>query len=559
MPFQKMSDIGSFDNQNKSEVNQSSVEITSATKKNESSGDCKVSNATKRGSKDVSGQSSPSQLVSPLKASLPRTRASPPTSPISVVNAAKSSSTSMSLRPPSTTSIHSNSSAGGGPRTTATSRRGGRTRSRSPPAMRASMSSGGASPNFLPGGGVDTSPSSAAAAAAAAAKALSNKRTSSSNPGVQGAWPDPRCHRGEASYQHHRDDRGCYDSHFQCALSRRWPADQDPHDHARRGGTYVHSQSIHRLPPGGSVNGDLYGRHGPSRSYGSDNPFRAGGGRPGSMHPPYDEKAEDRRFKTGRAMSPTTDRYGQPYYCNIRESSEGINPAEGRASPRNRGSGSQSGRGMSRVIGTATPIHVPRASDPPASSHSRSGAPASVFRGRPGLDGTRQEGSDEDSPQKTLLSLRTPTTSFDEKQPASATKDIDLPSSPDEPPQIQHSHHQHGSDFFEPSRSPKPGSIEMAPSFNLFNQSFDSFGDTFNVVGNLEASLQSASFGGGPSASGDFGGGNCAQPLQRTLSGNYTHQLLGSSGSGALTFGMSPVNSFGNGPQAPNPQGVVAT
>lgn len=89
----------------------------------------------------------------------------------------------------------------------------------------------------------------------------------------------------------------------------------------------------------------------------------------------------------------------------------------------------------------------------------------------------------------------------------------------------------------------------MAPSFNLFNQSFDSFGDTFNVVGNLDASLQSASFGVvGPSASGEFGGG---VPLQRSMSGgNYAQQLLGGSSSGPLanTFGMSPVNSFGNGP-----------
>ena len=92
----------------------------------------------------------------------------------------------------------------------------------------------------------------------------------------------------------------------------------------------------------------------------------------------------------------------------------------------------------------------------------------------------------------------------------------------------------------------------MAPSFNLFNQSFDSFGDTFNVVGNLEASLQSASFGAGPTGSGDFGATGSVQALQPSLSGgNYTQQLLGSSGSGALTFGMSPVNSFGNGPAPP--------
>ena len=70
----------------------------------------------------------------------------------------------------------------------------------------------------------------------------------------------------------------------------------------------------------------------------------------------------------------------------------------------------------------------------------------------------------------------------------------------------------------------------MAPSFNLFNQSFDSLGDTFNVVGNLDGTLQSTSFGAGPTASGELG------------------QLLAGTGSAGLTFGMSPVNSFGNGP-----------
>lgn len=137
-------------------------------------------------------------------------------------------------------------------------------------------------------------------------------------------------------------------------------------------------------------------------------------------------------------------------------------PAEGRVSPKGGRPPSRSGSGgMSRVIGTATPIHVPRASETPSARHrdSRSGTPASVFRGRPGGDGpppSRRDGAsggatEEDSPQKILLSLRTPTTSFDEKQPAKNGKDsTDLPPSPDEPPQIQHSHHQN--DFFEVRR-----------------------------------------------------------------------------------------------------------
>ena len=113
----------------------------------------------------------------------------------------------------------------------------------------------------------------------------------------------------------------------------------------------------------------------------------------------------------------------------------------------------------------------------------------------------------------------------------------------------------------QPQRSPKSqagppqpsNSIEMAPSFSLFNQSFDSFGDTaqyFNVGGPLDAALQSTSFGVGPTGSTDNDKGDQLQ-LHRSMSGgNYSQQLLGGSGSGALTFGMSPNNSFGNGPSS---------
>lgn len=82
----------------------------------------------------------------------------------------------------------------------------------------------------------------------------------------------------------------------------------------------------------------------------------------------------------------------------------------------------------------------------------------------------------------------------------------------------------------------------MAPSFTLFNQSFDSIGDTanfFNVSGPLDSTLQSTSFGGGNSASDEK-----APELHLTSSaGNFSQQLLVGS-----TFEMSPSNSFGNGP-----------
>jgi len=80
----------------------------------------------------------------------------------------------------------------------------------------------------------------------------------------------------------------------------------------------------------------------------------------------------------------------------------------------------------------------------------------------------------------------------------------------------------------------------MAPSFNLFNQSFDSIGDTtnfFNVGGPMETALRSTSFGVGPTSSKDE-----TTELHLTGSvGNFSHQLLGGS-----TFEMSPNNSFGN-------------
>lgn len=84
----------------------------------------------------------------------------------------------------------------------------------------------------------------------------------------------------------------------------------------------------------------------------------------------------------------------------------------------------------------------------------------------------------------------------------------------------------------------------MAPSFNLFNQSFDSFGDTqyFNV----DSTLQNDSFGIVRTGSGENEG--AAQMLQTTASsgGNFSQQMLTATGSGALTIGYSPVNSFGN-------------
>jgi hypothetical protein len=94
------------------------------------------------------------------------------------------------------------------------------------------------------------------------------------------------------------------------------------------------------------------------------------------------------------------------------------------------------------------------------------------------------------------------------------------------------------------------GSIDIAPSFPfLLNQSFDSFGDSFNV----ESTLQTDSFGFGH-ADSTVNDGAVTQVLRKNSSGvgNYSAPFLAPSGSGgALTIGYSPVNSFGNASSAP--------
>lgn len=93
----------------------------------------------------------------------------------------------------------------------------------------------------------------------------------------------------------------------------------------------------------------------------------------------------------------------------------------------------------------------------------------------------------------------------------------------------------------------------MAPSFSLFNQSFDSLGDTaqyLNVGGPLDGTFQSISFGAGPTGSVDNDNPQASRDSLGAGSfatGERTNSLLGTSSGGMLTFGMSPVNSFGNG------------
>lgn len=98
----------------------------------------------------------------------------------------------------------------------------------------------------------------------------------------------------------------------------------------------------------------------------------------------------------------------------------------------------------------------------------------------------------------------------------------------------------------------------MNPSFTLFNQSFDSFGENYFSV---DATMQAAdSFGMSRTGSTVLPPpeepASTLQPnlsngpgLQVNLSGSNT--LLGPSASGHLTIGYSPVNSFGNPTASP--------
>jgi hypothetical protein len=100
------------------------------------------------------------------------------------------------------------------------------------------------------------------------------------------------------------------------------------------------------------------------------------------------------------------------------------------------------------------------------------------------------------------------------------------------------------------------GTIDIAPSFNILNHSFDSFGDTQYF--NIDSTLNADSFGLAQSDSlvdpeqQRAAAAAVAHPptvLREASSGgvdNFSAPYLAPSGSGgALTIGYSPVNSFG--------------
>ena len=379
-------------------------------------------------------------------------------------------------RPPSTTSIQSTTSnIAPVPRTT--SRRGGRQRSRSPPA--ASNRSGSTSlpeRDFSDDRQSPANPSSAAAAAAAAAQALSSSSVSRNPPWFEG--------QDVSGQRERRSDASRHPTHYDNRYpgSRRWPGEEDPEVRRR------YRSARHRE---GEIDGRQYANRG---QYPSDRSGTGGQheGYQGSSRRHYDRQGgafdsgmeQDVRYQDPRSgtfergsdrSTPRDNDRHHLRYSREPDPSEGFfrgtgglppvddaidrqgafSPNPQMAAP----STQKRSGGTSLFIGTATPIHVPRAADQPGTGRRHAppaGAPGSVFRNRPeGVpDGPRVQ--EDDSPQ-ILLSLRTPSASFEEQQGQSKSRKLNIgkggpPLSPEEPPQIQHSHNQHQMEqalFFE--------------------------------------------------------------------------------------------------------------
>jgi len=96
-----------------------------------------------------------------------------------------------------------------------------------------------------------------------------------------------------------------------------------------------------------------------------------------------------------------------------------------------------------------------------------------------------------------------------------------------------------------PEGTKPASSFETNPSFSLFKDSFDSFGDGHYF--NVDSTLQNDSFGIGMGRTTSVDPDGATQILRSSSAGeNISLQLLASSSGAAPTFGCSPVNSFGN-------------
>ena len=265
-----------------------------------------------------------------------------------------------------------------------TSRRGGRTRARSP---------------AVSGSRMEENPSSAAAAAAAAAKAFSSGRSSASVNGrddrsTSSGYAPPPPPGYEASYP----------------PPHKWPGG----DPSKRGSSRMH------YPPRG------YAYPPPPPGY--------NGGAPPPAYPHHE--GYDRRYHHHHRGEHSSSRGPPPppgheprsrYPVDYRYHSRGAGPTTPPKGSRG---------GTSLVLGGATPIHVPKTAAPPPPA--AAGPPerptrasaASVFRGRSDAAAPSMA---EDESSKILLSLRTPSTSFEEKKESDGTS---LNLSPDDPPKI---------------------------------------------------------------------------------------------------------------------------
>ncbi|KAL7570342.1 hypothetical protein ACA910_017185 [Epithemia clementina (nom. ined.)] len=343
------------------------------------------------------------------------------------------------------------------------------------------------------------------------------------------------------------------------------PPPPPPHHHHHPHHQYKDMRGMgpdvsHRGSGGGgpesvSRGGPMYHPH-PHHHHPSEYHHRAylGGGRPDGRRPPPSQPPPP-------ALGPPPSGSSKPSRSSPTSSGNG-GPAAA--------SSSTSGGGKSLVIGGTTPIHVPKTEvHPDLAERPNRALTRSVFRGCDTSVGDADPVDDDDddddrhpgesNPQKIILSFKTPTSSFDDnnnskkmedsKRPASSSGQTPL--SPKEPPQLHSTTQQRSSDVFErsPEGNKNAPSIDIAPSFTLFNTSFgleDGLGENYLDV---ESTLHADSFGMMRTASNGGEQEGMTSVLRRAFSqGNGSTQLLAPSASGHLTIGYSPVNSFGTAP-----------
>jgi hypothetical protein len=215
--------------------------------------------------------------------------------------------------------------------------------------------------------------------------------------------------------------------------------------------------------------------------------------------------------------------------------------------------------GTSLVMGTATPMHVPRA-------ESKSQCQEQSFLASPRNDSSLEVRFDNfaappGSPQRLLLDFKSGSRSFELRSPLPTPKKRStLPLSPQGPPQIQHAHQQMNPNslFMELQKSPRtpktPKSPNVSyvknnnallgtPSFNFFNQDFDLFdgNDNFNLPTpnpNSNSLLENGSRSPAFSLGHSFDG---CSPRKNLLNSPYLEDLESGFSPGPTSRGQSNV------------------